>query len=50
LPKAAANDLLGRVREVVSDPLNLLIEEIAKRRTGEILQSLDRALNATVRP
>jgi hypothetical protein len=50
LPKAAANDLLGRVREVVSDPLNLLIEEIAKRRPGEILQSLDRALNATVRP
>jgi hypothetical protein len=28
LPKAAANDLLGRFREVISDPLNLLIERV----------------------
>jgi len=27
-PKAAATDLLGRFREVVSDPLNLLIERV----------------------
>jgi hypothetical protein len=28
LPKAAANDFLGRFREVISDPLNLLIERV----------------------
>ena len=28
LPKAAANDLLGRFREVISDPINLLIERV----------------------
>jgi hypothetical protein len=28
IPKAQANDLLGRFREVISDPLNLLIERV----------------------
>jgi hypothetical protein len=27
-PKAAPEDLLGRFREVISDPLNLLIERV----------------------
>ena len=27
-PKAPENDLLGRFREVISDPLNLLIERV----------------------
>ena len=28
LPKAASGDFLGRFREVISDPLNLLIERV----------------------
>ena len=37
MDKAAASDFLGRFREIISDPLNLLIERVPASMTGALL-------------